>query len=70
VVPRRKLTHRLIHLLADLTSLSVNQCSTAFREPIPAVDNDPPLCPNCMSEVIEQVTYLSPSFNDPLIKFT
>ncbi|GHJ85054.1 hypothetical protein NliqN6_1456 [Naganishia liquefaciens] len=31
-----------------------HECSTAFREPIPSVGNDPPLCPNCMSEVIEQ----------------
>lgn len=69
MVSRRKFTHHLILLLADLIPCR-HKCSTAFREPIPSVDNDPPLCPNCMSEVIEQVTYLLSSFDGLLIRFT
>lgn len=32
------------------------QCSTAFREPIRNRGNDLPLCPNCMSDVVEEVS--------------
>ncbi|KAJ9110276.1 hypothetical protein QFC19_001679 [Naganishia cerealis] len=31
-----------------------HECSTAFREPIRNGGNDLPLCPNCMSDVVEE----------------
>lgn len=46
----------LIHPISMWPHPSSSQCATAFRDPIRGGDsNEEPLCPNCMSDIVEEV---------------